>query len=326
MSHLRIVNAGAVMTVQDIGRPGWEAYGVPSSGAMDGFALQAANLLVGNPTGAAALEITGSGAEIEFLQPTLVAITGADFQPSLNRERMSTWQATFVRAGMGLSFGARRSGARSYLAVMGGIDVPLVLGSRSTYLPSQFGGLRGRPLQMGDELSVGAGFDMARLAGRQWPLEVRPDYAAEPQLRLLPGPHVDLFTADVLQALVKQSFKLALSSNRMGYRLEGSRFPHVLSVPSLGVVPGAVQMPPDGMPILLMMDAQTTGGYPIVANVIQADLSVAAQLLPGDTMQFTLTHPFEAVTAYRTLKACLQSFKLSQMREDDGVWLAANAR
>lgn len=323
MSHLRIVNPGGMMTVQDLGRLGWDAYGVPAGGAMDSFALQAANVLVGNAANAGALEITGSGAEIEFLQATLVAVAGADFGPSLNRIPILTWQATFVRAGMQLSFAMRRLGARSYLAVMGGIDVPQVLGSRSTYLPSQFGGWHGRPLHMGDELSTDLGFDSARLAGRQWPPNARPGYALAPTLRFLPGPHAHLFAADMLPTLTQQPFKLALTSNRMGYRLEGIKFSHSLSLPSLGVLPGAIQMPPDGMPILLMRDAQTTGGYPIVANVIQADLPVAAQLLPGDTIRFKLVREFEAVAAYRTMLEWLHSPRLGL--EDEGIWLAANA-
>jgi len=326
MSQLQILNPGAVMTVQDLGRPGWEAYGVPRGGAMDPFALQASNVLVGNTFDAAAIEITGGGAEIEFVQSTVVAITGADFEPRLNHAEMPLWQATFVRARARLSFGARRWGARSYLAVMGGIEIPLVLGSRSTYLPSRFGGLQGRPLQMDDVLSTGPGGDMAHLAGRRWPMDARPAYTLEPVLRLLPGPHEDLIAKDVLANLIRQPFKLALTSNRMGYRLEGATFPHATSLPSLGVLPGVIQIPPDGAPILLMMDAQTTGGYPIVANVIQADLPLAAQLLPGDTMRFTLISESDAVADYRTLNAWLRQCARELALEDDGIWLAANAR
>ena len=357
MNSLHIVNPG-MMTVQDLGRPNWAAYGVPQGGAMDSFALQAANLLVGNPPTAAALEITGGGAEIEFLHAAAMAVAGADFEPKLNGQPVPLWQSMTVRPGARLTFGARRWGARSYLAILGGIDVPVILDSRSTFLPSRFGGFEGRMLQMGDTVPVGANhLDLEYAAGRRWPWDTAsfaPSFysanatapatvparslATTPVIvRVLAGPHAALLganAADVLQRLIAQPYRVALTSNRMGYRLEAiSNEPvarpilqHHISLPSLGVVPGAIQVPPDGAPIALMMDAQTTGGYPIVANIVKVDLSVVAQLLPGDTMQITLAQEAEAIAAFRYMCEALQPATLAPPLDEEGIWMAAYAR
>lgn len=301
MTATLAVEQALLVTVQDLGRPAALRYGVPLGGAMDRFALEIANRLVGNTPDAAALEITAGGAAFTVLAPTLLAITGADLGATLDDRPLDPWTATLARAGSELRLPGRRgpTGARSYLALAGGVVVPLLLGSASTCLSGGFGGLAGRPLRAGDLIACAAGpLDPLRLAGLRWPGAARPHYRAEPVLRLLPGPHLDCFAEDAL-ALLAQPLRIGAQSNRMGYRLEGAsiRYARPCSLPSFGVVPGAVQVPPDGQPILLMADAQPTGGYPLIGVVIGPDLPLAAQLLPGDRLRFVVTTLAEARTA-----------------------------
>lgn len=303
---LRVLNGGVLTTVQDQGRHATRRYGVPQSGALDPIALSLANRLLDNPPETAALEITVGGAVFEVLAPTLLAITGGDLGALLDDEPLPLWTAVFVRPGAQIRFLGRQQawGARAYLAIAGGFDLPPLLGSRSTYLAGGFGGFAGRALRPGDVLASHVQPDSLPLAGRICPIAARPPYAAEPMLRLLPGPHLDRFAADALDLLLSQPFTINASANRMGYRLDGPalRYAGPCSLPSLGVLPGVMQVPPDGSPILLMADAQTTGGYPIISVVIEPDLSLAAQLLPGDRLCFRQTTPDEALAARREVQ------------------------
>lgn len=303
---LRVLSGGVLTTVQDRGRHTLRRYGVPQSGALDPLALALANRLLDNPLDAAALEITAGGAAFEVLAPTLLAVTGGDLGALLDDDLLPLWTAVFARPGAQIRFMGRRQswGARAYLAVAGGLDLPLVLGSRSTYLAGGFGGLAGRALQTGDLLASLRAADALPLAGRSCPIDARPRYTAEPALRLLPGPHLDRFVPDALDLLLSRPFTINASANRMGYRLDGPplRYAAPCSLPSLGVLPGVIQVPPDGSPILLMADAQTTGGYPIIGVVIEPDLALAAQLLPGDRLCFRLTTRDAAIAARREVQ------------------------
>jgi biotin-dependent carboxylase-like uncharacterized protein len=296
---LRVLNGGVLATVQDRGRHGLQRYGVPRSGAMDQVAYAIANQLLDNPLDAAVLELTAGGALLEVLAPTVLALTGGDLGALLDEEPLPLWMAVFVRAGAQLRLSGRTSdwGARAYLAMAGGIVVPQLLSSRSTYLPGGFGGFDGRPLRNGD-LVLGdcANHDPLLLAGRRWPKDQHPCYSATPTLRIMAGPHLELFASDALNILCSHGWQLAGNSNRIGYRLEGPTLPYAVSkqITSLGVLPGVIQLPPDGQPILLMADAQPTGGYPIIGVVLQPDLPLAAQLLPGDQLRFHLVDADEA--------------------------------
>ncbi|MCU0492303.1 MAG: biotin-dependent carboxyltransferase family protein [Chloroflexaceae bacterium] len=309
---LHLLSPGMLATVEDLGRPAARRFGVPGGGAMDSFALAAANRLVGNPPGAAALELTGGGARFVFQGLTLFALTGADFAAQLDEVPLRPWTAVLARAGQELRLSGRRGGwgARAYLALAGGVDVPVVLGSCSTCLAGGFGGYHGRVLWAGDTLPTGPTVgDGTRYAGVTWPTQRRPAYQVEPTLRVLPGPHGHHLSNAVLKQLCHAPFQVSATSNRMGYRLEGTRLavkPGV-SLPSLGVLPGVIQLPPDGAPILLMADAQTTGGYPIVGMVISADLPLAAQLLPGDRLRFAVTNQNEARESFMQLQHWLDA-------------------
>lgn len=299
---IEVIAAGSLMTVQDLGRPGARRYGVSPGGALDPFALAAANRLVGNLPGAAGVEITAGGASLRLCHTSTIALTGADFGATLDNLPLPPWTAVLAGEGSLIQLASRRTdwGARAYLAIAGGIDVPSVLGSRGTDLAGGFGGLSGRPLRARDVLPVGKPLaTLIPAVGQRWPDSARPSYTAEPTLRIIPGPHLEYFALGALEALVAATLRISATSNRMGYRLEGLRLHdnHTHNVLSLGVVPGTIQVPPDGMPIMLMADAQTTGGYPIIGALITADLPLAAQLLPGDCVRFAATSMEEAYDA-----------------------------
>ena len=292
MIHVR--RAGLLTSVQDRGRYGYQSRGVPVGGPMDAASMRLANALVGNDEGAAALEVTLVGPEIAFDAPATIAVAGGDLDPVLDGAPIPMHETVPVRPGQILSFGGRRRGARAYVAFDGGIETPVVLGSRATHLVSRTGGVEGRALVRGDHLPLGAPRPAARRRARgfEWP-------AGEARLRVLPGPHVERFTAEALADLVREAYALTGASNRMGYRLDGARLAHVgaADIISEAVTMGALQVPASGRPILLMADRQTSGGSPVAATVISADLSVAGQLLPGDRVRFEWCDVSAAITA-----------------------------
>ena len=273
-----MLSPGFQTTVQDLGRFGYAHLGISASGAADALALRAGNLLVGNRANAAALEMTLSGATVEFERAAVVTITGADFAGDL-----PSWTPTPVKAGVPLRCGAAGSGARAYLCVRGGIDVPLLLGSASTHLLTGLGGYEGRALRRGDKLRVG---EAAVRAPRHGPAPP-PPVGAPGVLRVTAGPQADLFD----DAFYTAAYTVSEASDRMGLRLRGPalRSPGTGSMITEGVAVGAVQVPPSGEPIILFVEHQTTGGYPKIANVISADLRAAGQLRPRDSVRFERT-------------------------------------
>jgi antagonist of KipI len=275
--EIRVRRAGMQTTVQDLGRPGYRADGVPLSGAMDRFALRLANLLVGNPEGAAALEFVLLGPELEFAEDALVAVTGGDFGG------LPLWQPLRVPANTTVRFSAAREGCRGYLAVAGGFDVPAVLGSASTYLRAKFGGVEGRALREGDVLRAPT---VGRTVAEHWRIDPRilPEYSASPTVRVMRGAQASEFG----RAFFDAPYKVTSQSDRMGVRLKGPTLVRHSQVElrSTAVVPGTIQVPADGQPIVLMADAQTIGGYPQIAHVATVDLPLMAQLRPGDLLEF----------------------------------------
>ncbi|MHB8798977.1 MAG: 5-oxoprolinase subunit C family protein [Thermoanaerobaculia bacterium] len=282
---IQVLVPGLLTTVQDLGRPGLGSLGVPAGGAADAHALRLGNLLLGNEEGAAALEATLVGPELLFAATAVVVLAGAPFGAQLDGAPLPAWEAVSVPAGGRLAVGRALSGARGYVCVRGGLDVPSVLGSRATDVATGFGGLDGRPLRAGDRLFVGA--------ARGEPRGQRIDAAAarwsgpRRRLRVTPGPQDDWFGKDALAAFASRSFRVSASSSRTGVRLEGEP----LAAPSRslvteGVVAGAVQIPPAGLPIVLLVEHPSTGGYPKIGSVISADLSALAQLRPGEEVRF----------------------------------------
>lgn len=305
---------GLLTTVQDLGRHGHRHLGVASAGAADRDALRVGNRLVGNDESCAAIELTLSGPTLAFRRDTLIALTGGECEARCGGARVPMWRPVLLRRGSELALGRVRTGVRSYVAVAGGIDVPCVLGSRSTDLRGGFGGFEGRALRARDRLRVG------RAPGRIALLERRLDattaaFAAAPWwvgesddlsgdvslLHLLPGKDVAALDPRVVRALRDGVWTVRNDSDRMGLRFDGPPIPRVGVTERISeaVLPGAVQLPPDGRPIVLGVDAQTVGGYPVIAQVIRADLCRAMQLRPGARVHPVLVDPDAAASAYR---------------------------
>jgi KipI family sensor histidine kinase inhibitor len=289
---LEVLDGGLLTTVQDQGRPGYQRFGVPVTGAIDMPAFVAANALVGNPPGAAALECTIAGPTLRVLRPVVLAVTGADLGAQLERADLGRWPVPrwvsfFARPDNVLSFGGRVAGARAYVAVAGGFEVPEVLGSRSTYLTSALGGFCGRRLEPGDVLRRGAPSDRPG-PGRRWPATLRPSYEGQAEIRVVLGPQEDYFTPQAIDTFLSADFTLASSSDRMGCRLDGPAIEHrnACEIVSDGMFLGGIQVPPDGRPIVMLADRASTGGYPKIATVIGADIPALGQLLPGDRLRF----------------------------------------
>ena len=294
METFEVIQPGLWTTVQDKGRHGYQRFGVPVSGAMDSYSLIIANLLVGNDEGAACLEITLLGPRIRVLCNTLVALTGADLNPALNDDSMPMWETTGVGPGDIISFGHQKAGCRSYLAVAGGIDVPLVLGSRSTYSRSRLGGFEGRPLRSGDRLQSGQPGPFT--VTKSLPPECVPVHQTEHAMRVVLGPQDDHFTEEGIHGFLHSDYLISVRSDRMGCRLEGPPIEHRAGadIVSDGVPAGAVQVPGDGLPLVLLADRQTTGGYAKIAAVVTVDLPKLAQAEPGQRVRFSAVTEDEA--------------------------------
>ena len=291
---IEVVEPGILTTVQDRGRYGYQRYGVPVSGAMDVFSLRAANILVGNGQGAACLEMTVLGPRLRFLRDTWIAVAGADLSPVLDGESILSSGSVKVTEGAVLRFDGARDGVRGYLAVAGGIDVPLVMGSRSTYVNGSIGGFEGRQLRAGDILStldVDGDLEFVERVLPEGQSGADGRSGADDggrEIRVVMGPQEGAFTPEAISVLLDSAYTVSLESDRMGYRLEGPVLEHRSGpdVVSDGSPLGAIQVPGDGHPIILLADRGTTGGYAKVATVIAVDISRLAQALPGDTIRF----------------------------------------
>jgi antagonist of KipI len=295
---LRVIEPGPLTTVQDLGRFGYQALGVPVAGAMDPWALRALNRLVGNVEGAAGLEATLAGPTLVVEAETgdaplglLVALGGAEADATADGVPVPPYRATWLPAGARLAVGAARRGARPLLAVAGGIDVPPLLGSRSTSLRGGFGGHQGRPLATGDRLPVGPVEHPSALPARDGlmlPPPLRPPLEPHVTLRVVLGPQADHFTDEALATLLNEPYRLAPESDRMGARLAGPTLAHRrgADIVSDGTTAGSIQVPESGLPIILLADRPVTGGYAKIATVISSDLPKLTQLPPGGTVRF----------------------------------------
>lgn len=286
MNAFLVLTPGSYTTVQDNGRYGYQQMGVPVSGALDLFSFRIANLLVGNPEECAVLEISIAGPRLAVLKEADVSLTGADMRAKLNNKPVGPWTSFRVTPGDVLAFYQVRSGCRSYMAVTGGVDTPVVMGSRSTYVGGQFGGYHGRPLKKGDILKRGQG----RLldAPKRLCSAHRPRYLSEIVLRAIAGPQ-DFYFREGFEIFFQSVFSVSTRSDRMGYRLQGPEIfqredmpKSIISEPSM---PGGIQISPDRQPIILLVE-QTMGGYAKIATVISTDIPKVAQATPGDTIEF----------------------------------------
>ena len=309
MNVFSVLTPGGYTTIQDQGRFGYQHMGIPITGALDVFAFHSANLLVANPQNAAAMEITVMGPRLEILAEADLAVTGAEIGMTLNDQPIDTWRSFSVKPGDILDIQQVKSGCRAYLAVNGGIDVPEVMGSRSTYVGGSIGGYHGRLLQPGDVIQCGR--DQGLTGSRQMPAELIPVYPSELTIRAVPGPQDDFFQKG-LEVLFQSDFMVSTKADRMGYRLQGSavkiRKGMPKSIISEPTMPGGIQIPPDEQPIILMVE-QTVGGYTKIATVISVDLPKVAQATPGDTIRFEKVSLETAHTLYQAQQKKWQDLK-----------------
>lgn len=309
MTEMIVRSGGLYTTVQDAGRDGYYDIGMPPSGAMDQYSYRAANLLVGNPEGAAALEGTYIGPELEFTDERLIAVTGATVPVTLNGKPVEPWQALRVDAGDVLAFSMITAGARIYVAINGGVDVPEYLGSRSTYTLTGLGGFEGRKLTDGDRLPLGKPEDNGGGPGAAVPPELRPVFGEVTELRAVVGLCAYRLTDAALRSFVEATWKVTKDADRVGYRLRGGTLDFVAreqpfgaghdpaNVVDLGYPIGSVQVPGGDEPIVLLNDAVTGGGYATIATVITVDRDRIAQTKTGDQVRFTSVDVDTAVRA-----------------------------
>ena len=315
---IKVLKPGLATSIQDLGREGYYHLGIPPSGAMDSYALRAANLLVGNAPGAAALECTLLGPELHFTEDALVALSGARMTPRLDGAEMPLDEAFSVRAGQVLKFDYLKAGARGYLAVAGGFAVPEVLGSRSTYTLGGLGGFQGRRLAAGDELTVGTPTTGAR-AGVRLPGELVPACGGEMTLRVVPGLYHHRLTADAAKAFFADTWTVGSEADRIGYRFKGGRplqftpreQPFGAGSDPSNIVDscypiGSIQVPAGLEPIVLHRDAVSGGGYAMIGTVISSDLDLIGQLQPNQKARFVAVTLEDALAARRLYRERLQ--------------------
>jgi biotin-dependent carboxylase-like uncharacterized protein len=318
---IRVRKPGLLTTVQDTGRFGQYDIGMPPSGAMDTFSYQVGNYLVGNEEGAAGLEITYFGPEIEFTQDAVIAITGAELPPKINGEDAPTWETLAVEEGDVLSFDYLKGGARSYLAIAGGIDVPVFMSSRSTYTLIGLGGFEGRALQEGDELKVGDTDRGSKQVGKRVDSDHIPTYSASPELRVIVGLASYRLTEESLSTFLNTEWTVTPDADRIGYRYRGGELEFVereqpagagadqANVVDFGYPVGSIQVPGGVEPIVLNNDAVTGGGYATIGTVISVDRDTLAQTKTNDTTRFRSVDLEEAMEARAERRRQMEEIK-----------------
>lgn len=312
------IQPGLFTTVQDEGRWGYQAFGMPVAGAMDRYAYHIANLLVGNKSSAAVLEMTLRGGQFRFEKDCYVSICGADMQAMLNGAQVKNWSCFLAKAGSELVFDYAISGCRTYMAINGGIDTPVILGSRSTYTRAGIGGVDGRALRAGDVICIGKEYEQP---GKEQALPAKfvLTYSEQIELRVLLGPQDDYFSDVGITTFFSSTYSISTEADRMGYRLEGDVIEHKdkADIISDALCQGAVQVPGHGMPIIMMADRQTTGGYTKIGTVIGPDLSLIAQAKPGDTVVFKRCSEEEAEAALLAERDIYLKIKEILLADDD---------
>lgn len=323
---IKIMKPGLLASVQDMGRYGYQKYGVIASGVMDPLAHRIANLLVGNEENQPTIEVTLLGPLIEFQEDALISICGGDLSPSIYGQPVPMWRTIFVAKGSMLRFGSAESGCRAYLAVAGGLDVAPIMGSKSTYLRAEIDGHQGRALKPNDEVAIGEQSelsvrimdqlhknDVEDFVEARWSVatSIQPNLDLPFTIRVIKGRQFDWFSEKSKRQFQEATFSVTSQSDRMGYRLEGStlELSEQKELISEAVSFGTIQVPSDGNPIVLLADRQTTGGYPKIAQIVSVDLSLMAQAKPGDKLRFEFITHEEAQELFITREAWINQVK-----------------
>jgi len=326
---IKVLTPGLLTSIQDLGRYGYQKYGVIVSDAMDSHSLRLANILVGNEEGEGVLEISLMGPTLQMEQDILLAITGGDLSPIIDGKPVPMWRPVYLQKGSILQFGPCRSGCRSYLAVAGGYDIPSVMDSASTYLRAGIGGFQGRALQVGDVLPVKNLQEQSlhlleqlakkamhhSFASTSWSIG-RSHIPKDPQhimIRVTEGNQFDHFTVASKKEFLNSPFQVTVQSDRMGYRLSGPtiKLAQPLEMISEAVALGTVQVPPDGNPIILLADRQSVGGYPKIAQVAMVDVATVAQTKPGDKIWFTTISLEETERLYCARQQAIEDLRIA---------------
>lgn len=307
---ITVLNPGLLTTVQDQGRVGYQQFGVSVSGVMDPRSAALANILAGNDQGEAVLECTMMGPQLQFDKANVIAITGGDLGPTLDGAPIANYRAIAVQAGQVLRFTAPKTGCRTFIAFAGGLDIPEVMGSRSTYMKAKIGGFQGRKLEKGDKIGFRAPkTDLRNLNSRY----IAPEFVPRPlyTVRVVLGPQDDMFTDQGVNTFLTETYTVTPEFDRMGCRLDGAAIQHkdTGDIISDGIAFGAIQVPSAGTPIIMLADRQTTGGYTKIANVITADFRILGQLKAGDKVRFEKVSIQQAQDALLTQRAALHNLR-----------------
>ncbi|RFU62077.1 5-oxoprolinase subunit C family protein [Peribacillus glennii] len=324
---ITIIKPGILTSIQDLGRYGFQKYGVIASGAMDQSAHRIANLLVGNEENAATLEITLLGPAIAFNEDALISICGGDLSATINGQAVRRWRPVFVRGGSTLKFGPGKAGCRAYIAVAGGFDVPVVMNSKSTYLRAEIGGFSGRALKEGDQIAWSSHGNLSGIMIKHLKSNLKDhffmecdwsaagdliDYTSRRSIRVMEGRQFELFTKGSQEKFFSEPFTVTSESDRMGYRLKGPllTMEKAEEMISEAVSFGTIQVPSEGNPIVLLADRQTTGGYPKIGQIAAVDLPYLAQAKPGDRVYFTKVTLDEAQSLYLEQETKIKQLKI----------------
>ena len=321
MTQIEVLEPGLLTTVQDLGRRYHQVFGIPISGAMDLYASRMANSLLCNSEKAAVLEITLIGPKLRFKNDSVIVLAGADLAARINGQPVETWKVLKVPANGVLTFDGPLRGARTYLAVPGGIDTPLKMGSRSTYMGARLGGINGRSLKQGDLLTGFRGGQIeSPTIGTAVPKQYVPEILQNTEVRVLMGPQDDAFTEKGITTFLTSIYTVSQLSDRVGYRLEGSAIEHKAGADILsdGIPFGAIQVSGNGQPVVLMADRGVTGGYTKIGVVITADIWKIAQALPGDQIKFVTTNYADALRAMRDWEESIRKVRDLAIRSREG--------
>lgn len=316
MEFIKVLKPGLLTTIQDLGRLAYQKYGIPTSGAMDPLSLRIANILVGNKEDAGAIEVTLIGPKLKFIESGVIAITGANLSPTINNKPIPLWSTIKVDKNDILKFGESINGCRSYIAVNGGIDVPEIMGSKSTFIRGGYGGLKGRRIQKGDVVVREAKNNKPEvLCHRKLSPKVTPNFEKNKRVRVILGPQVDSFTKEAINNLLSGSYTIMKDSDRMGYRLEGPSLEHVSGADIISdyITAGSIQVPGNKQPIILMADCQVTGGYTKIGTVIGVDIPLIAQKKPGEQISFEKIEINEAQSLWKKQEKLISIIKLNNI-------------
>lgn len=311
MASIKILQSGPLSTIQDKGRYGYMQFGMMPAGAMDEFSMNIANLLVGNDKSEAVIESAYIGPRIEFDGDEIIAVTGGETDVKLNGDPVPMWQSLEVKTGDVLQLSPVKAGLYTYIAFSRGLDVPLIMGSKSTYMRGKLGGLEGRKLQVGDVIELG---EVKKTdPALQLDPGARPGFAKERTLRVVMGPQEDHFTEEGIETFLSREYTITQEADRMGYRLDGEPIEHKTGpdVISDGIAHGTIQVPGNGLPIVLLSDRGTTGGYTKIATMIAQDICTLVQMSPGATIRFEAISAAQANQLYRDFFGNLSSLLIA---------------